>query len=62
MPAWMRRIKPKDAPTNDAAGEAAGGVQPSPPIVPEALQELIDAGVDPDDALEQLQEQANRWN
>ncbi len=54
MPAWMRRIKPKNTAST------------KPSLVPEgaadALQELIDAGVDPDDAMERLQEQADRWS
>ncbi len=36
--------------------------KPSPSIAPEALQELIDAGIDPDEAAERLQEQIERWS
>ncbi len=49
-----------------------GGRDPwaAPSIVPEgptegwssALQEMIDRGMDPDDAAERLEEQADRWS
>ncbi len=46
MPDNLRRVRPK----------------PKPSFAPEALQELIDAGVDPDEAAERLQEQIERWS
>jgi hypothetical protein len=36
--------------------------KPKPSFAPEALQELIDCGVDPDEAMERLQEQIDRWS
>ncbi len=46
MPDHLRRVRPK----------------PKPSFAPEALQELIDAGVDPDEPAERLQEQIERWS
>jgi ParB-like chromosome segregation protein Spo0J len=43
-------------------GRDPWATKPKPSIDPEALQELIDAGVDPDEAMEHLQEQADRWS
>jgi len=46
MPDNLRRVRPK----------------PKPSFAPDALQELIDAGADPDEAAERLQEQIERWS
>jgi hypothetical protein len=59
---------PPTAPVNNRTPAEIMGEMPEPlrrakpSFDPEALLELIDRGIDPDEAMERLQEQADRWS